>query len=54
MGLATAFTFMPVLVLALVGGQLADRFDRRRIFVATQLLSVAAVGALAAVTGAGA
>lgn len=52
-GLATAFTFMPVLVLALVGGQLADRFDRRRIFVATQVLSVAAVGALAVVTGAG-
>ena len=26
--------FMPVLFLALVGGQLADRFDRRQIFVA--------------------
>lgn len=53
-GLANALTFMPVLVLALVGGQLADRFDRRRLFIATQVLSVLAVGALAVVTGAGA
>jgi MFS family permease len=52
-GLTTAFTFMPVLLLALVGGQLADRFDRRAIFVTTQVLSVAAVATLAVVTGVG-
>ncbi|MEX2458222.1 MAG: MFS transporter [Actinomycetota bacterium] len=52
-GLTTAFMFMPVLLLALVGGELADRFDRRMIFVSTQVLSVASVAALAVVTGLG-
>ncbi len=50
-GLTTALMFMPVLFLALVGGALADRFDRRRIFVLTQALSFASVAVLAVVTG---
>ena len=52
-GLTTSLMFMPVLLLALVGGALADRFDRRKIFVLTQVLSVASVVVLAVVTGLG-
>lgn len=43
-GTVTAFQFVPILLLAPIGGLLADRFDKRRILYATQ--SMAAVSAL--------
>ncbi|HYU57277.1 MAG TPA: MFS transporter, partial [Actinomycetota bacterium] len=52
-GLTNAATFLPVLALALVGGELADRFNRRRLFLVTQVVSTIAVAALAALTAAG-
>jgi MFS family permease len=44
LGLVIALQFLPVLVLAPVGGLLADRFDKRRLLMATQ--AAAAVPAL--------
>jgi len=37
-GVTTAAVFAPVLLLSLTGGSLADRFDRRRLLIATQAL----------------
>jgi predicted MFS family arabinose efflux permease len=44
----------PALLLSTVGGQLADRFDRRTVGIATFLLQAVASGALAALAAAGA
>src|SRR2546430_10351731 len=41
-GAAQAATFVPVLLLALHGGRLADRFDRRRLLIWTQVLAIGA------------
>src|SRR5436190_14299833 len=46
-GVTNAALFVPVLLLALFGGRLADRFDRRRLLVATQILALCATGTLA-------
>jgi MFS family permease len=46
-GVTNAAMFLPVLVLALPGGSLADRFDRRRLLLGTQVLAMAATGTLA-------
>ncbi len=46
-GLVTIIQFSVPVVLAPIGGALADRFDRRRLLVATQGLSAAAVAVLA-------
>ncbi|HEX6946632.1 MAG TPA: MFS transporter [Acidimicrobiia bacterium] len=43
-GTVTAFQFLPLLLLAPLGGAIADRFDKRRILYVTQ--SMAAVSAL--------
>jgi MFS family permease len=45
--------FVPVLLLAPWGGSAADRFDRRRLLLATQVGSTALSGVLAALTWAG-
>lgn len=47
-GVTTAALFLPVLFLALPGGKLADRFDRRKLLIVTQLLALVATAALAA------
>lgn len=39
LGMVALATYLPVLLLSLVGGMVADRFDRRRVLVATQLVS---------------
>lgn len=46
-GVTNAALFLPVLFLALPGGRLADRFDRRKVLVATQLLALVGTGGLA-------
>ena len=46
-GAAQAATFVPVLLLALHGGRLADRFDRRRLLIWTQVGAAAATAVLA-------
>src|SRR5919198_6326895 len=52
-GVATAAVFVPVLLLSLGGGSLADRFDRRRLLIATQVLAMAATGTLAVLAATG-
>src|SRR5437588_159202 len=52
-GVATAAVFLPVLLLSLTGGSLADRFDRRRLLIATQVLAMVATGTLALLAAAG-
>ncbi len=52
-GVTSAALFLPVLFLALLGGRLADRFDRRRLLIATQVLALAATGVLAVLTATG-
>ncbi|MDP9340948.1 MAG: MFS transporter [Actinomycetota bacterium] len=52
-GVTSAALFVPVLFLALVGGRLADRFDRRRLLIGTQVLALAATGVLALLTATG-
>jgi MFS family permease len=47
-GLLGAFELGPLIVLALVGGAIADRFDRRRVLLLDQIALVACSGALAA------
>ena len=47
-GLLGAVELAPVIALALVGGALADRFDRRRLLLLDQLALVVCAGALAA------
>jgi MFS family permease len=46
-GLTTGAMFLPSLPLALVGGKLADRYDRRRLLILMQLLAAAATAVLA-------
>src|SRR5438094_5348251 len=52
-GVTQAAVFLPILFLSLQGGRLADRFDRRRLFIASQVLAMAATGALAVLTASG-
>ncbi len=52
-GLAVAARSIPVLVLAIPAGIVADRFDRRRVIVWTSLTGLGVSGALAALTLAG-
>ncbi len=52
-GVTSAALFVPVLFLALVGGRLADRFDRRRLLIASQVLALAATGVLAVLAATG-
>lgn len=49
-GMILALQFLPVLVGGPWGGLIADRHDKRRVLVTTQLASVALVGVLALVT----
>jgi MFS family permease len=49
-GLLGAAELGPLIALALLGGALADRFDRRRLLLVDQLALVACAGALAALT----
>lgn len=49
-GLVTATQFVPMLLLGVWGGVLADRFDKRRTLVVTQSAQIAVTGALAIVT----
>jgi MFS family permease len=50
LGVATALQFAPTLLLGLWGGVLVDRFDRRRIVIATQAVSAVLAAALALLT----
>ncbi|HXJ67224.1 MAG TPA: MFS transporter, partial [Actinomycetota bacterium] len=52
-GVANAALFVPVLLLSLFGGQLADRFDRRRLLLSTQVLALIATAVLAVLAGTG-
>ena len=52
-GVTQAAVFVPVLLLSLTGGSLADRFDRRRLLIASQVLAMAATGTVAIVVTAG-
>jgi MFS family permease len=52
-GVTSAALFLPVLVLALFGGGLADRFDRRRLLISTQVLALLATGVLAILAATG-
>ena len=45
-GLVGATQFVPILVLALLGGALADAFDRRRLMITAELGSLAVIVAL--------
>ena len=47
-GLLGAVELVPLIVLALVGGAIADRFDRRRLLLLDQIALVVCAGALAA------
>src|ERR671935_2054503 len=49
LGLLNFCQFLPVLVLAPWTGAAADRFDKRKVVIATQLVSTAISGALAAI-----
>jgi MFS family permease len=53
LGVLNFFNFVPVLVLAPWAGSAADRFDRRKLLLATQLLATALSGGLAALAWAG-
>src|SRR5436305_12702400 len=53
LGVLQFANFVPVLLLAPWGGSSADRFDRKRLLLATQVGSVVLSGALAALTWAG-
>ena len=52
-GVTQAAVFLPVMLLSLTGGSLADRFDRRRLLIASQVLAMAATGTLAVVVTTG-
>src|SRR5579859_5027569 len=45
-GLTVAAEYLPILVLGPVAGVFADRWDRRRLMIATNLLCAAAVAAM--------
>jgi len=47
LGLVGLFQFLPMLVLTLVAGQVADQFDRRRIALVCQLAEAAALAVIA-------
>lgn len=49
LSVATSLQFLPTLLFGLWGGVLVDRFDRRRMIMATQAVSAALAAALAAV-----
>jgi MFS family permease len=53
-GVTMALQFLPILVLGLLTGGLADRLPKRRILLTTQTLNAAATTALAVITIAGA
>src|SRR5205085_6786456 len=53
LGVLQFANFVPVLLLAPWGGSAADRFDRRRLLLVTQLVATLIAGALAVVTWAG-
>jgi len=52
-GMTTALQFLPILLFGAWGGVLADRFDKRELLMATQVLMALPALALLAVTGAG-
>jgi MFS family permease len=52
-GIVTALQYLPSLVLGLWGGLLADRFDKRRMLIATQGMMAVVAGVLAVITIAG-
>ncbi len=52
-GLVALATFMPQGIASPIGGLLADKFDRRRVFASALLLQATMTAALAAVLGAG-
>jgi MFS family permease len=52
-GLTQAAVFVPVLLLSLQGGSLADRVDRKRLLIGTQVLAMAATGTLAVIVATG-
>jgi MFS family permease len=52
-GVTSAALFAPVLLLALAGGRLADRIDRRRLLIGSQILAMAATGVLAVLAATG-
>src|SRR5688500_3898509 len=45
-GLVGATQFVPIVALALLGGALADAFDRRRLMITAELGSLTVIGAL--------
>lgn len=53
LGMVGLAQFVPLVLLALVGGSVADRFDRRRVVVITQIGYAAGALALVAATGLG-
>jgi MFS family permease len=53
LGVLQFANFVPVLLLAPWGGSAADRFDRKRLLLATQVVSTVLSGVLAALTWAG-
>ena len=46
LGMVGLVQFLPVLLLSLVGGQAADRFDRKRILILSNVVRLAAIGGL--------
>jgi MFS family permease len=52
-GLLGAFELVPLITMALLGGALADRYDRRRLLLADQIGLVVGAGTLAALAFAG-
>ena len=53
-GLTSALQFLPILLFAVVGGMLADRFSKRRLLLITQALMAVPALALWGLTAAGA
>ncbi|HET9456687.1 MAG TPA: MFS transporter [Candidatus Limnocylindrales bacterium] len=53
-GIFNAASFLPILLFSVWGGQVSDRFDRRRVVLWTHAMSMAIAAVLAAVTIAGA
>lgn len=52
-GIAMSLQFLPILLFGVWGGVLADRYDRRRLVIGTQVVSAALASALAVCTLAG-
>lgn len=53
LGLTAMATYLPALFLGMVGGLVADRFDRRRVLMGAQVAGFLLAGALAALTAGG-